>query len=179
RDAAVPDVNDGVWVWAPLPVLLVIVPRKTTLGRRFSAVGANPRAAWIAGVNVAAYQTAAFAAAGFLYGVAGILVSAFIRNPTLKVGEPYLLAPIAAAVLGGTAMSGGIASMVAVAGGALFLTQLGQMLQMLGLSSALQFVIEGLAIALGMALSGLDFSRLANLATGLRRRHLETPGGSS
>ena len=47
--------------------------------------------------------------------------------------------------------------MVAVAGAALFLTQLGQVLQMLGLSSALQFVIEGMAIALGMALSGLNF----------------------
>jgi len=76
-------------------------------------------------------------------------------------------------------MSGGIGSMVAVAGAALFLTQLGQMLQMLGLSSALQFVIEGLAIALGMALSGLDFSRLATLVTGFSRRNLKTPGGSS
>jgi ribose transport system permease protein len=132
------------------------VLRKTTVGRHFSAVGANPRAAWIAGINVAVYQTAAFTVAAFLYGIAGVLVSAFIRNPTLKVGEPYLLAPIAAAVLGGTAMSGGIGSMVAVAGAALFLTQLGQMLQMLGLSSALQFAIQGIAIALGMALSRID-----------------------
>jgi hypothetical protein len=57
-------------------------------------------------------------------------------------------------------MTGGIGSMVAVAGAALFLTQLGQMLQMLGLSSALQFVIQGLAIALGMALSRLNLSSL-------------------
>ena len=146
------------------------VLRKTTIGRHFSAVGANPRAAWIAGINVAAYQTAAFVVAAFLYGVAGILISTFIRNPTLKVGEPYLLAPIAAAVLGGTAMSGGIGSMVAVAGAALFLTQLGQVLQMLGLSSALQFVIEGLAIALGMALSGINFSPLLKLVGGRRSR---------
>jgi ribose/xylose/arabinose/galactoside ABC-type transport system permease subunit len=69
--------------------------------------------------------------------------------------------------------------MVAVAGAALFLTQLGQMLQMLGLSSALQFVIEGLAIALGMALSGLDFSRLAQLVTGLSRPKLKAPDALS
>jgi ribose transport system permease protein len=169
-DARFLSINYAVWVVAALAVLLDVVLRKTTIGRRFSAVGANPRAAWIAGVPIAAYQTAAFATAAFLYGVAGILVSAFIRNPTLKVGEPYLLAPIAAAVLGGTALSGGIGSMLAVAGAALFLTQLGQMLQMLGLSSALQFVIEGLAIALGMALSGLDFSRLPGSMTGLWRR---------
>jgi ribose transport system permease protein len=167
-DARFLGINFAVWVVAALAIILDIVLRKTTIGRHFSAVGANPRAAWIAGINVAAYQTAAFVVAAFLYGVAGILISAFIRNPTLKVGEPYLLAPIAAAVLGGTAMSGGIGSMVAVAGAALFLTQLGQVLQMLGLSSALQFVIEGLAIALGMALSGINFSPLLKLVGGRR-----------
>ncbi len=81
------------------------------------------------------------------------MLSAFIRNPTLKVGDPYLLAPIAAAVLGGTAISGGVGSMVAVAGAALFLTQLGQSLKMLGLSTSFQFVIYGAAIALAMALT--------------------------
>jgi len=158
-DARFLDLNLSVWIVAALAVILTLVLRKTTVGRHFSAVGANPRAAWIAGLNVAVYQTAAFTVAALLYGIAGILVSAFIRNPTLKVGEPYLLAPIAAAVLGGTAMSGGIGSMVAVAGAALFLVQLGQTLQMLGLSSALQFVIEGIAIALGMAFSRINFSR--------------------
>ena len=58
-------------------------------------------------------------------------------------------------MLGGTAITGGIGSMVAVAGAALFLTHLGQMLKMLGLSTAFQFVIYGVAIALGMALAEL------------------------
>ena len=85
------------------------------------------------------------------------VISAFIRNPTLNVGDPYLLAPIAAAVLGGTAISGGIGSMVAVAGAALFLTHLGQMLKMLGLSTAFQFIIYGIAIAIGMAFAESRF----------------------
>ena len=169
-DARFLGINFAVWVVAALAIVLDIVLRKTPIGRRFSAVGANPRAAWIAGINIAAYQTAAFVAAGLLYGLAGILVSAFIRNPTLKVGEPYLLAPIAAAVLAGTALSGGTGSMVAVAGAALFLTQLGQVLQMLGLSSALQFIIEGIAIGLGMALSGINFGLLNKFAAGFTRR---------
>jgi len=168
-DARFLGINFTVWVAAALALILNVILRKTAMGRRFSAVGANPRSAWIAGINVAAYQAAAFTVAALLYGVAGILISAFIRNPTLRVGEPYLLAPIAAAVLGGTAMTGGIGSMVAVAGAALFLTQLGQMLQMLGLSSALQFVIQGLAIALGMALSRLNLSSLRLLIEVLAR----------
>lgn len=168
-DARFFGLNLSVWVAAALVVALSVVQRKTTLGRRFCAVGANPRAAWVAGINVAAYEFAAYAVAGLLYGVAGILLSAFIRNPTLKVGDPYLLAPIAAAVLGGTAISGGIGSLAAVAGAALFLTQLGQMLKMLGLSSAFQFIIQGVAIAFGMAAAGIDYRRAMELFAGVRK----------
>ncbi len=177
-DARFLGLNASVWVAAALVVVLTIVLRKTPIGRRFSAVGANPRSAWIVGINVSAYQIAAFAVAGLLYGVAGILLSAFIRNPTMRVGDPYLLAPIAAAVLGGTAVTGGIGSMVAVAGAALFLTQLGQMLKMLGLSSAIQYVIEGIAIALGMAVVRVNLAQLKWIAGGFRSRGVEKPRGA-
>ncbi len=160
------DLDSSVWVAAAVIVVLTIVLRKTTVGRRFSAMGANPRAAWIAGINVSVYQIASFAVAGLLYGVAAILLSAFIRNPTIRVGDPYLLAPIAAAVLGGTAITGGIGSMIAVGGACLFLTQLDQTMKMLGLSSALQFVIQGIAIALGMAVARVNLSRVAWLVSG-------------
>lgn len=150
--------NVAIWVAALVVAIASFALRKTTFGRRFAAVGANPRSAWVAGLNVPAYQIAAFAFAGLLYGIAGILLSAFIRNPTLLVGDPYLLAPIAAAVLGGTAITGGVGSMVAVAGAALFLTHLGQLLKMLGLSTAIQLVIQGGAIAVGMALADSKLS---------------------
>ncbi len=147
-------VNSLVWVTVILVVAISLVLRKTVIGRRFESVGANPRAAYASGLEVMRYQIGAFVAAGFLYGLVGILLSAFIRNPTLEVGAPYLLAPIAAAVLGATAISGGIGSMLAVAGAALFLTQLGQMLRMVGLDTSYQLIINGIAIALGMWLSG-------------------------
>jgi ribose transport system permease protein len=164
--------NVSVWVAVIIILALTVVLRKTTIGRRFSAVGANPRSAWIAGINVSAYQIASFAVAGLLYGVAAILLSAFIRNPTIRVGDPYLLAPIAAAVLGGTAITGGIGSMIAVGGACLFLTQLDQVMKMVGLSSALQFVIQGIAIALGMAVARVNLSRVSWLVsnTGERQR---------
>ena len=143
---------------AVLVVALTIVLRKTTIGRRFSAVGANPRAAHGSPASACrSTRSPPSRVAGLLYGVAGILLSAFIRNPTLDVGNPYLLAPIAAAVLGGTAMSGGIGSMVAVAGAALFLTHLGQILKMMGIATSFQLIVQGVAIALGMSLSQLRF----------------------
>jgi ribose transport system permease protein len=148
--------NFSVWVTLAVIAALSFLLRKTTAGRRFAAVGANPHAAHIVGIRVARHQIGAFLAASLLYGVAGILLSAFIRNPTLEVGTPYLLAPIAAAVLGGTAISGGIGSMTSVAGAALFLVQLGQTLKIMGISTATQMIVEGLAIALGMTLSQLS-----------------------
>lgn len=161
--------NVSAWVAIILLVVLAIILRKSMIGRRFSAAGANPRAAWIAGINVRVYQIAAFGVAGFLYGIVGILVSAFIRNPTLLVGDPYLLAPIAVAVLGGTAISGGIGSMIAVGGAALFLTHLNQMLKILGLSTAFQFVIFGVAIALGMAIAEVKPSQIAQVRNWLAK----------
>ena len=163
-------INVSVWVAAILVATLTIILRKTTVGRRFSAVGANPRAAHVAGISVPVYQIAAFVVAGLLYGIAGILLSAFIRNPTLDVGDAYLLAPIAAAVLGGTAITGGIGSMIAVAGAALFLTHLGQMLKMLGIATAFQLIVQGVAIALGMGLSQLNVSTPAAMWNRLVRR---------
>ena len=84
-DARFLGINVSVWVVAALSVILNVILRKTTIGRHFSAVGANPRSAWIAGINVAAYQTAAFTAAAFLYGMAGILAGA--RAEEKKVAE--------------------------------------------------------------------------------------------
>lgn len=159
--------NVSVWITLVLVLAATLVLRHTVVGRRFQAMGANPRAALIAGINVPLYRIGAYATAGLLYGIAGLLLSAFIRNPTLDVGNAYLLAPIAAAVLAGTAITGGIGSMVAVAGAALFLTQLGQVLKMLGLSTAIQYIVHGLGIALGMALAEFRLNAVTRL---LRRR---------
>jgi ribose transport system permease protein len=177
-DARLLGFNISFWIVVALVIILTVVLRRTRIGRRFSAVGANPRAAWIAGINVRAYEFASYTVAGLLYGIAGVLLSAFIRNPTLKVGDPYLLAPIAAAVLGGTAISGGIGSAIAVGGAALFLTQLSQMLKMLGLSSAFQFIIQGIAIAFGMAIAGITLRQLAAPLHGARRGKRRTARGT-
>ena len=141
------------WIVAVLTVIITVLMKKTVIGRRFEAAGANPRAAYATGVEVTRYQAGSFVVAAFFYGVTAILLSAFIRNPTLEVGNPYLLGPIAAAVLGGTAISGGIGNMFAVAGASLFLMQLDHSLKMIGLATSYQLIIQGVAIAVGMWLS--------------------------
>lgn len=143
----------SVWCAVLATALLTVLLRRTVVGRRFEAAGANPRAAYATGVEVMRYQAGAFVLAALLYGVMAILLAGFIRNPTQDVGVPYLLAPIAAAVLGGTSIGGGIGSMIAIAGAALFLVQLEQALKMIGLPTSYQLIIEGGAIAIGMWLS--------------------------
>jgi ribose transport system permease protein len=147
-------ISSIIWVALLVAVILTVLLGYTVQGRRFQSVGANPRAAQIAGIPVRLYVVFAYVAAAMLYGLAGILLAAFIRSPTLGLGGPYLLAPIAAAVIGGASLTGGLASVASTCAAAFFLTVLNQMLRVLGLSSALQFVAFGIAIIGGMIFSG-------------------------
>ncbi|EAR51824.1 ribose ABC transporter, permease protein [Oceanicola granulosus HTCC2516] len=147
-------ISNPFWIALVVTVLATLVLRKTVIGRKFEAVGANPAAARAAGIETMRFQAGAYISAALLYGIMAVLISGFIRNPTLEVGAPYLLAPIAAAVLGATSINGGIGSMIAILGAALFLTQLGQQLRLFGLETSYQMIIQGIAIAIGMWLSG-------------------------
>jgi ribose transport system permease protein len=141
------------WMAVVLTIGVSLILRRTIVGRRFEAVGVNPDAAYAAGIRTSIYQAGAYIAASLLYGALAIALSGFLHNPTLDVGAPYLLAPIAAAVLGGTAISGGVGNVTSVAGASLFLVQLAQALKMLGLDTSWQTVIQGGAIGIGMWLS--------------------------
>jgi ribose transport system permease protein len=131
-----------------------VVIRYTVIGRRFQVVGGNPRAAWVSGIGVRRYQIGAYTAAGALYGVAGLALGSFVQTPTLDIGNPYLLGPIAVVVIAGTSLRGGTGSVVSTFIAAFFLTQLSQTLIIMGLSSAWQYIVFGMAIALGLLISG-------------------------
>jgi ribose transport system permease protein len=145
------------WVfWAGIVVTIVVALflRSTNVGRRFQAVGANPRAAWIAGIHVRTHVVAAYVASAVAGGLAGILLSGVIVQPDSDPGQPYLFGPIAAVVLAGTSLTGGLSSVTSTWMAAFALTLLNQMLRVLGLTTALQFVVFGAAIVVGMVVSG-------------------------
>jgi ribose transport system permease protein len=152
------------WIAVLMVVLTTMVLSYTGIGRRFRAVGANQIAARISGLRVTVYVVMAYVMAGVFYGLAGFLLAAFIRSPTQGLGQPYLLGPIAAVVIGGASLSGGLASVISTAMAAFFLTVLDQMLRVLGLPTSLQFVVFGIAIIGGMAVSG---DRIVDLVEGL------------
>jgi ribose transport system permease protein len=155
------------WVGVVATIALALFLRYTIVGRRFQIVGANPRAAWVAGIHVQRYVILAYVAAAALYGAAGVLLAAFIRSPSIDLGDPYLLGPIAAVVIGGASLRGGLASATSTWVAAFALTVLAQMLRVLGLSTSWQYVIYGSAIAAGMVISG---DRIVGLIGGLLQR---------
>jgi ribose transport system permease protein len=142
------------WTVIAVSLALVLIFRYTEFGRKFQSVGANPTAAWILGLKVNVYVVFAYMAACLLYGMNGILLAGFLRSPSLVIGIPYLLGPIAAVVIGGASLAGGLASAISTWAAAFFLELLSQMLRVLGLPTALQFTIFGIAIIGGMVISG-------------------------
>jgi ribose transport system permease protein len=150
---------------AVIAILLVAgIIRSSIVGRRFVAVGASPAAAHAAGVRVRAYEVATYVFASITYGAAGVLVAGFLGTPGIGAGNDYLLPTIAAVVLGGTSLVGGVGSVVATGMGALFLTQLEQVVRVMGEPAAAQFVIQGCIIALGMAFGAVNWRRARQLA---------------
>jgi ribose transport system permease protein len=126
--------------------LTAVIVRKTVVGRRFIAVGVNPKAAAAAGVRVLSYQVGSYIAAGACFAVSGVLLAGFIGSASPTAGNDYLLTSIAAVAVGGTPFTGGRGSVIASAVAALFLTQLGQMVLALGAAPAIQLLIQAASI---------------------------------
>jgi ribose transport system permease protein len=142
------------WLGVLLTIFLALFLRYTPGGRRFQAVGANPRAAWMSGIHVRTHVVVAYTAAGALYGAAAVLLASVRGSVDSAFGADYLLAPIAAVVIAGASFAGGLASVTSTWVAALALTLLNQLLLVLGLSQAMQFVVFGAAILAGMIVSG-------------------------
>jgi ribose transport system permease protein len=87
-------------------------------------------------------------------GVAGILLASVAGLPGISLGGSYLITTIAAVVLGGTPLGGGLGSVLATAGGALFITQLNASAATLQASTAVQMILQGIVIAMAVALYG-------------------------
>jgi ribose transport system permease protein len=159
-------------------LVIFVVVKWTVMGRRFEATGDNDLAAQAAGITVKWTQTTAYVMASLLYGCAGILLAGFLQTPSLFVGDTYLLSSIAAAVLGGAPLAGGAASVIASAIGALFISQLNQVLAATGAATSVQLLVQGGVIAVAMALTNLDWRPRAWRARRTATGGPEPPGGA-
>jgi len=166
------------WIGVGLTLFLIVGLRYTAVGRRFQAVGANPVASHVVGVRVTVNQILVYVVAAVFYAVAGVALAGLLRTPGVAVGSTYLLGPIAAVVIGGASLTGGLASPLSTFAAALFLTGLNQMLRTMGLPTALQFVVFGLVIIGGMLVSGDRIVRGVEHLLRERRRQDRSKGAT-
>lgn len=147
-------INASFWLVLVLILVAGFLLRSTGAGRRFQAVGANRRAAWVAGIRVRAYLVMSYVLAACAGGMAAILISAKNVSPGATPGDAYLFGPVAAVVLAGASLTGGLASPISTWVAAFFVVLLNQMLKVLGLPVNSQPIVFGVAIVLGMLVSG-------------------------
>ena len=97
-----------VYVLIVIAAIAIFILEKTTVGRRFIATSVNPDAALTVGIPLDAYRVATYTLAGFCYAAAGVLLAGYVLSPTVFSGMPYLLATVAAVVVGGNPIGGGL-----------------------------------------------------------------------
>ncbi len=140
----------SVVVWIGVAVILIWLLRRTGWGRLIYAIGDNEVAVRLAGVRVWQVRISAYAAAGVLGSIGGILLGGRTGMVDLQLASAFLLPSIAAVVIGGTSTFGGMGGYSGTILGALILSVLNSMLTFLNVGQAIQQVVYGV-IVLGLA----------------------------
>jgi ribose transport system permease protein len=133
-------------VWAPVAALIILGLRYSGIGRMIYAVGDNPAASRLAGVRTWQVLLFVYAICGTLSAGAGILLVGFNNAADLGIGAPFLLPSVAAVVIGGTSIFGGLGGYAGTILGALILTVLDSLLTILNASQAVRQIIYGLIV---------------------------------
>ena len=136
----------SIWILIVVALGAAYLARYTPLGRHIFAVGGNERAARISGVRVDMVKMFVYMFSGFCAAIVGLIISSELMASHPATGESFELNAIAAAVLGGTSMSGGRGTIGGTIIGAFVIGILSDGLVKMGVSSFWQMVIKGLVI---------------------------------
>ncbi|MBK1871174.1 ABC transporter permease [Aestuariivirga sp. YIM B02566] len=139
-----------------LSIGIALLIKRTLYGRTVLAIGQNPRAARLAGLNVDLTRFATYLLSALLAGVTGIVLSGFSGGAALNMGEGFLLASIAVVVIGGTSVAGGRANVPGIWGAALFIYLLDTMLNTFGASAGIRLIMTGVIIIAVITIAGGD-----------------------
>jgi ribose transport system permease protein len=167
--------NDLSFAWlgneylGPVPWLVVaaivvvalsgFVLRRTVFGRDVYAVGGNPDAARLSGVNEALVLVGVYTISSVLAALGGVMSASRLFSANGQLGIGYELDAIAAVILGGTSFSGGVGTVLGTLYGALIIAVLNNGLTLLGLSYFWQLVVKGAVIIIAVALDRFRASR--------------------
>jgi D-xylose transport system permease protein len=158
---------DGLPAGVPWPVVLLLavtmvmnfVATRRRYGRYVFAIGGNPEASELAGINTKWTVMKTFILIGLLCAVSSAVATARLDGATLDLGEGYELYVIAASVIGGTSFSGGIGTIPGAVLGALVMSSLAYGLSFMGLSSPIQDIVAGVVLIIAVAFDTINRRR--------------------
>jgi ribose transport system permease protein len=133
-------------------ILASLVLSKTSLGRYTFALGSNEEATRLSGVNADGWKTVVYAVSGLFAGVAGVLIAARLNSAQPSLGFGYELDAIAAAVIGGTSLSGGEGTILGTVIGAFIISTLTNGLRIMSVPQEWQTVVTGAIVILAVYL---------------------------
>ncbi|MDO5026515.1 MAG: galactose/methyl galactoside ABC transporter permease MglC [Tissierellia bacterium] len=138
-------------------VIMWVVWNKTELGKNMYAIGGNPEAAQVSGINVERNIIYLFIIAGIMYGIAGFLEAPRIGNANIDTGTNYDLDAIAACVIGGVSFSGGVGKISGIVLGTVLLQVINYGLVFIGLHSYWILLIKGALIIAAVAIDSRKY----------------------
>src|SRR5690625_1494106 len=138
----------------PVPLLIVVtlaglfifISTKTAFGRSIYAIGGNPEAARLSGINIKRNTLMVFVLMGALAGIAGVILTSRLNAATTSAGDMYELDAIAACVIGGTSLAGGRGRIVGSIIGALIMVSIDNGMSMMNIPSFWQYIVKGLIL---------------------------------
>lgn len=139
-----------VWISTIMVLIVVFITKKTAFGRYIYAIGGNEKAAFLSGININNIKLAVYGIAGMLAAIGGILVTSRLNSAQPNAGTSYELDSIAAVVIGGTSLSGGVGTVTGTVIGAVIIGVLNNGLVLLNVSPFWQQVVKGLVILLAV-----------------------------
>ncbi|MEP0322294.1 ABC transporter permease [Bauldia litoralis] len=144
-----------IWVFAAMTVILGIVYRRTRYGFVVRAIGSNRRAAEMGGVPIARIRLITLMLTGGLCGLSGMLTLAFFSTADPNLGTGFELLAITAAIVGGTALTGGRGTVVGAALGSLVIAVIGSGIVQFGIAANWSVFVTGVMIIVAVSLDSL------------------------
>jgi ribose transport system permease protein len=142
-------IPNAVFIWALLGIAIVVMLKRTPLGRYIYAIGNREGATYLSGVNTKLVIITCFAISGMCSALAGVLLAGYSSKGYQAMGDPYLLPAIAAVVLGGTHILGGRGSYLGTIAGVILISLLASILSVMQMPEAGRQIIYG-SVIVGM-----------------------------
>ncbi|MCE1252015.1 MAG: ABC transporter permease [Anaerolineae bacterium] len=146
------DIPNGVLIMFAAAIVASLVLSKTILGRYNFALGSNEEATRLSGVNVDVWKIAIYGLCGLYCGLAGVIMASRLNSAQPALGQGYELDAIAAAVIGGTSLSGGEGTMLGTIIGAFIISTLNNGLRIMSVPQEWQTVVTGAIVILAVYL---------------------------